>query len=89
MWFNVVQICNILKYRNPKNITYKLVEKEYIKRLKNIIENYKIYPNAQPNALFINEYGLYSLLLRSKKIFYVGSKRCDKRHKRKRLLRSR
>jgi prophage antirepressor-like protein len=46
VWFNVVQICNILKYTNPKNITYKLVDKEFIKQLKNIVNDYKIYPNA-------------------------------------------
>ncbi len=67
VWFNVVQICNILKYTNPKNITHKLVDKEFIKQLKYIVDNYKIYPYAQPNSLFINEFGLYSLLLRSGK----------------------
>ena len=46
VWFNVVQICNILKYTNHKNITYKLVDKEFIKQLKNIVNDYKIYPNA-------------------------------------------
>lgn len=67
VWFNAVQICNILKYTNPNDIIYKLVDREFIKQLKNIIDDYKIYPNAQPNSLYINEYGLYSLLLRSKK----------------------
>lgn len=67
VWFNAVQICNILKYSTPQDIIYKLVDKEFIKQLKNIVNDYKIYPNAQPNSLFINEYGLYSLLLRSKK----------------------
>ena len=66
-WFNIIQICNILKYKNPKNIIYKLVEKEYIKKLKNILDNYKIYLNAQPESIYINEYGLYALLLRSGK----------------------
>ena len=67
VWFNAVQICTILKYSTPRDILYKLVDKEFIKKLKNIVNDYKIYPNAQPNSLFINEYGLYSLLLRSKK----------------------
>ena len=67
VWFNAVQICNILKYSRPRDILYKLVDKEFIKQLKNIVNDYKIFPNAQPNSLFINEYGLYSLLLRSKK----------------------
>lgn len=67
VWFNAVQICNILKYSTPADIIYKLVDKEFIKQLKNIVNDYKIYPNAQPNSLFINEYGLYSFLLRSKR----------------------
>ena len=67
VWFNAVQICNILKYTRPRDIIYKLVDREFIKQLKNIIDDYKIYSNSQPNSLFINEYGLYSLLLRSKK----------------------
>jgi prophage antirepressor-like protein len=67
VWFNAVQICNILKYAKPRDIINKLVDKEFIKQLKNIVNDYKIYSNAQPNSLFINEYGLYSFLLRSKR----------------------
>ena len=67
VWFNAVQICIILKYSTPRDILYKLVDKEFIKQLKNVVNNYKIYPNAQPNSLFINEYGLYLLLIRSKR----------------------
>ena len=70
IWFNAVQICNILKYYTPRDILYKLVDREFIKQLKNIVNDYKIFSNAQPTSLFINEYGLYSLLLRSKKNFY-------------------
>lgn len=44
VWFNAVQICNILKYTRPRDIIYKLVDKEFIKQLKNIIYDYKIYP---------------------------------------------
>lgn len=67
VWFNALQICNILKYVRPRDIIYKLVDNEFIKQLKNIVVDYKIYDNAQPNSLFINEYGLYSLLLRCKR----------------------
>lgn len=67
VWFNATQICHILKYKKPQNIIYQLVDREFIKQLKNIMDDYKIYLNAQPNSLFINENGLYSLLLRSKK----------------------
>ena len=67
VWFNATQICNILKYSAPRNAINKFVDKEFIKQLKNIINDYKIYPNSQPNSLFINEYGLYSFLLRCKR----------------------
>lgn len=67
VWFNATQICNILKYVKSRNIIYQLVDKEFIKQLKNIVDDYKIYPNSQPTSLFINEYGLYSFLLRSKR----------------------
>ena len=36
-----------------------------MKQLQNIVIDIKIYKNAQPHALFINEFGLYALLLRS------------------------
>jgi prophage antirepressor-like protein len=66
-WFNTLQICRILKYSKPRKIIRRLVDKKYIKYLKDIVDDYKIYPNAQPKTLFINEFGLYALLLRSKK----------------------
>jgi len=46
VWFNASQICNILKYSNPANILNQLIDKEFIKQLKNIVDDYKIYPNA-------------------------------------------
>ena len=66
-WFNTLQICKILEYKDSNDTIRKLVNKKYIKKLKDIIDDYTIYPNAQPNTLFINEFGLYSLLLRSNK----------------------
>jgi len=60
-----LQICKILEYKDSNDTIRKLVNKKYIKKLKDIIDDYTIYPNAQPNTLFINEFGLYSLLLRS------------------------
>ena len=65
--FNTLQICKILKYKDPSSTIRQLVDKEYIKYLEDIIDDYSIYPNAQPKTLFINEHGLYSLLIRSKK----------------------
>lgn len=66
-WFNASNIARILKYKRPNDAIRQLVEKEYIKYLKDIVSDYKSYPNAQPTSLFINEYGIYALLLRSKK----------------------
>lgn len=65
-WFNAMHIAKILKYKKPRNTIKKLVDREYIKMLKNVIKDYKVYNNAQPNSLFINESGIYALLLRSK-----------------------
>ncbi len=67
VWFNASQMCRILGYVNPNDTIKLLVNKKHVKRLKNIFNNYKIYPNAQPDSLYLNESGLYSLLIRSKK----------------------
>ena len=67
LWFNAYNICKILRYSNPKNIVRKLVNKNHINYLKNIFPDYKLYPNAQPKSIYLNESGLYTLLIRSKK----------------------
>ena len=67
LWFNSYQVCIILGYVDPKNIIRKLVHKKHIKYLKEIMDDYKLYPNAQPNSIYIHEAGLYTLLIRSKK----------------------
>ena len=67
IWFSVTQICCILKYSNPCDITYKLVDKKYIVKLKDIVDDYKIFSNSQPNSLFVDEFGLYLLLIKGKK----------------------
>jgi superfamily II DNA or RNA helicase len=67
IWFNGYQTCKILGYTDPPNIIKKLVNKKYIKYLKDIVDNYKIYPNAQPNSIYLEEIGLCTLLIRSKK----------------------
>ena len=66
-WFNAYHIASILKYYRPREIIRKLVDNEYIRYLKDLVDDYKIYPNAQPLSLFINEPGIYAFLLRSKK----------------------
>ena len=64
-WFNAVQIASILNYTRQRQAINQLVDKEYMKQLQNIVIDIKVYKNAQPHALFINEFGLYALLLRS------------------------
>lgn len=67
IWFNGYHVCKILGYSTPKDIIKKLVNKNHTNKLKNIFEDYKLYPNAQPNSIYLNESGLYTLLIRSKK----------------------
>ena len=67
IWFNGYNVCKILGYGTPKDIIRKSVNKKHIKYLKNIFNDYKLYPNAQPNSIYLNESGLYTLLIRSKK----------------------
>jgi len=66
IWFNGYNVCKILGYSTPKDIIRKLVNKKHIKYLKNIFEDYKLYPNAQPNSVYLNKLGLYTLLLEVK-----------------------
>lgn len=69
VWFNATNICVILKYSAPRNIIHKLVDKEFIKQFKNIVYDYKLFPNAQPNSLsviLIQSYFLLKIL-----IFYL------------------
>ena len=67
VWFNAYNVCKILGYVAPKEIVKKLVNNKHKKYLKNIFPDYKLYPNAQPKSIYLNESGLYTLLIRSKK----------------------
>lgn len=67
IWFNGHQMCKILGYMNPTDIIKLLVNIKHIKQLKDIFDNYKIYHNAQPHTIYLNESGMYTLLIRSKK----------------------
>ena len=67
IWFSAYDICKILGYRRARDIIINLVNKKHMNYLKNIFEDYKLYPNAQPNSIYLNESGLYTLLIRSKK----------------------
>lgn len=67
VWFNGQQTCFILDYKDPKDAIKKLVHKKHVKYLKDIMDDYKLYPNAQPYSMYLHEAGMYTLMIRSKK----------------------
>jgi prophage antirepressor-like protein len=64
LWFNAKQICISLKYKQAAKAITKNVEKEDKIQLKNMNINFKV--QQQPDSIYINESGLYSLLLSSR-----------------------
>ena len=64
IWFNAKQICQSLAYKEPKKAISNNVNKEDKIQLKNMNINFHI--KQQPNSMYINEYGLYSLLISGK-----------------------
>jgi len=67
-WFSGSDIGILLGYSNTRKAIIDHVSKNHKKELKKIIsEEKEKIPNAQPNAIFINEAGLYELVVGSKK----------------------
>jgi superfamily II DNA or RNA helicase len=64
IWFNAKQICLSLEYKYPKETVTHNVDKENKIQLKNININFKI--RQQPDSMYINETGIYSLLFASR-----------------------
>ena len=64
IWFNAKQICISLQYKEPVKAISNNVEKEDKIQLKNMNINFKVY--QQPDSIYINESGLYSLLFSSR-----------------------
>jgi len=64
IWFNAKQICISLKYRYPKQVIINNVDKEDKIQLKNMNISFEI--KQQPDSMYINETGLYSLLFSSR-----------------------
>ena len=64
LWFNAKQICVSLKYKQSAKAITKNVDKENKIQLKNMNINFKV--QQQPDSIYINESGLYSLLLSSR-----------------------
>lgn len=61
IWFNAKQICISLKYNEPRKAISNNVDKI---QLKNINISFEI--KQQPDSMYINETGLYSLLFSSR-----------------------
>lgn len=63
-WFNANEISLSLGYKYPKDAVIKNVDKNDKIKLEDLNINYKI--NKHPHSIYINESGLYSLLLQSR-----------------------
>jgi len=64
IWFNAKQICLSLNYKEPNKAITNNVDKEDKIQLKNMNINFEI--KQQPDSIYINETGLYSLLFASR-----------------------
>ena len=64
IWFNAKQICTSLKYKQTEKAISNNVEKEDKIQLKNMEITFEI--QQQPDSIYINESGLYSLLISGK-----------------------
>ena len=70
VWFNANEIANSLGYKYPKDAIINNVDKEDKLKLEHININYKI--NKHPHSIYINESGLYSLLIKSRKKIIIN-----------------
>ncbi len=59
IWFNAKQICNALKYKQPKMAIINNVEKDDKIQLKHIKINFKV--QQQPDSIYIKESGQYQI----------------------------
>lgn len=67
-YFHANQLCKMLNYENYQVAIDTNVLKSDMFYLKDIVKNYKsLYKNVQGNTKFINESGLYALVLKSRK----------------------
>jgi len=66
IWFNAKQVCMSLEYKQTKQAIINNVEKNDKIQLKNMNIRFEI--KQQPDSIYINESGLYSLLISSKTI---------------------
>lgn len=66
VWFNAKQICGSLEYKQAKQTVINNIEKSDKIQLKNMNISFEI--QQQPDSIYINESGLYTLLITSKNI---------------------
>ncbi|ARF07996.1 BRO-N domain protein [Catovirus CTV1] len=67
-YFHANQLCDILDYNNCQATIKNNVDIKDTVHLKDIVKNFKVlYKNVQGNTKFLNEAGLYSLILSSRK----------------------
>lgn len=67
-WFSAINVANVLEYNNTRKTIIKNVvgqDRTSFDNLKKFIKN--VPKNMQPHAIYINESGLYSLVLNSEK----------------------
>ena len=68
IWFNANNLCEMLKYKDFRSALKQHVEKNnktYFKNINHKFQNIK-NKNAQPNSIYIDEIGMYSLLFKSR-----------------------
>lgn len=63
IWFKFLSLVKILEYKSSKDTLKDKINKENKKQLKDIR---KLYSKEQPQTIYINEQGLFSLLLKSR-----------------------
>ncbi len=67
-WFSAISVATLLGYKNTRQSIIKNVTKQDCRSLSDLKQFMINIPNnMQPHAIYINESGLYSLILNSKK----------------------
>jgi len=74
-YFHAKQLCILLGYSDFKKAIKKHINKQDIFYIKDIVKNYKIlYSNIQPHTKFVNESGLYDLIIYSQQKYAIEIK---------------
>jgi len=71
IWFKLADITDILEYKSRKDVIRDILDKKYRKHLRDIETNADI-DRTQQNTVYINESGLYQLIIRSKQKIAKG-----------------